>query len=191
MGLFYLDGDGSWAPRGKEKTRVIDIGANWQALKAIATLTDVQVVLLDRKVQKLLYDYAIAIGENRQFVDSIFKGTKTERPLMLHARKHKDHFHVRFFSPRSQELGRRVVPLLAKKPEENLATHVVRAGDTLGRIATMYGSSVKLIQKANALNGTFLSNGRTIKVPLRGPCTKCPVPPPVVVPPRRVLPMQG
>jgi LysM repeat protein len=191
MGLFYLDGDGSWAPRGKEKTRVIDIGANWQVLKSVATLTDVQVVLVDRKIQKLLYDYALATGENRQLVDSIFKGQKGVPALTQHARKHRDHFHVRFFSPRSQELGRRVVPLLAKKPEENLATHRVKAGDTLGRIATLYGSSVKLIQKVNGLNGTFIPNGRTLKVPLRGPCTKCPVPPPAVIPPRRAVPMQG
>jgi Penicillin-insensitive murein endopeptidase/LysM domain len=191
MGLFFLDGDGPWAPRGKQKARVIDLGANWAVLRTVATLTDTQVVLVDRKIQKMLYDYALATGENKAFVDSIFKGGPKQRPLVQHARKHRDHFHVRFFAPRSQELGRRIVPLLAKKPEENLATHRVKAGDTLGRIAVKYGSTVKLIQKANGLGGTFLSNGRTLKVPLRGPCTKCPMPPPAIIPPRRAVPMQG
>lgn len=189
VGLYYLDGEGSWAPRGKQKTRAIDLGANWQVLRAVATLTDVKVVLVDQKIQKLLYDYALATGENKAFLDSIFKGGK--KALVQHARRHRDHFHVRFFAPRSQELGRRIVPFLAKKPEENLATHRVRPGDTLGRIALIYGSTVKLIQSANGLKGTFLSTGRTLKVPLRGPCTRCPQPPPAVIPPRRTVPAQG
>lgn len=188
IGLFYLDGGGAYF--AGHKTRVIDLGANWQLLRAVASMTDAQVVLIDRKVQKLLYDYAIATGEDRSFVNSIFKAGRDS--LVQHAARHRDHFHVRFFSPRAHELGRRIQPLLAKKQEENLAIHRVKKGDTLGRIAMIYGSTVKLIQKANAMKGAFLSRGRTLRVPLRGPCTRCPLPPPLVLPPRRLPPqMQG
>jgi hypothetical protein len=47
---------------------------------------------------------------------------------------------------------------------------------------------VKLIQKANGLTSTNLKVGRTLNIPLRGPCTNCPLPPPLVIPPRLVPP---
>jgi LysM repeat protein len=64
----------------------------------------------------------------------------------------------------------------------------VRRGDTLGHIARRWGSGVKAIQRANGMRGTFLRVGRTLVVPLRGPCTRCPLPPEVAVPPRRLPP---
>ena len=109
-------------------------------------------------------------------------------PLVRHARRHRDHFHVRFFAGRSQELGRRIQPLLARQPEQNLVIHRVQKGDTLGGLATRFNSSVKLIQKANGLSSTSLRVGRTLNIPLRGPCTNCPIPPPLIVPPRCLPP---
>jgi hypothetical protein len=38
------------------------------------------------------------------------------------------------------------------------------------------------------MNGSFLRIAQVLRVPLLGPCTRCPVPPPVVVPPRRLPP---
>jgi LysM repeat protein len=68
--------------------------------------------------------------------------------------------------------------------------HRVRSGDTLGAIAMRYNSSVPSIRNANRIRGHMLRIGQVLSVPLRGPCTRCPVPPPVVVPPRRA-PMQA
>ncbi len=89
---------------------------------------------------------------------------------------------------RAQELGRRVAPLLAQRPDQNIAMHRVRSGDTLGAIARRYNSSVKKIQQANRMRGTFLRLAQVLRVPMRGPCTHCPIPPAVVIPPRRVPP---
>ena len=69
-----------------------------------------------------------------------------------------------------------------------MVVHRVKSGDTLGHLAVHYGSSVKLIQKANGLADTQLRVGRTLSVPLKGPCTKCPLPAQVVLPPRRLPP---
>ena len=69
------------------------------------------------------------------------------------------------------------------------SVHVYEAaGDTLGALAVKYNSGVKLIQKANGMTNTSLRVGRTLNIPLRGPCTNCPVPPPQVVPPRCLPP---
>lgn len=171
-------------PRQLKGSRLqsMNMAANWALVVALASKADVQLVLLDRSVQNALYEYGKAHGADPLLLEGLFRSGK--QSLFQHARRHKDHFHVRFYSGRSQELGRRVQPLLAKRPDENLAVHRIRAGDTLGHIAIRYGSTVKLIQRANRLGNNLLRIGRTLTVPLRGPCTMCPVTPAVVVPAR-------
>lgn len=185
LGFFYKNDVGPGGlPRAREK--LIDPARNWALIRAIVTQTDVQVILADRRIQNVLYEHALAQGEDKEWLDSLFHaGTAS---LVQHARRHRDHFHVRFFSPRSQELGRRVQPLLAKRPDENKVSHRVRSGDTLDHIARKYGSSVRMIQRANGMRSTFLKLGRSLTVPMRGPCTQCPLPPAVVVPARRLPP---
>lgn len=172
--------------RVRERERYIDVPKNWALLKALIIHTDVQMVLVDRRVIKVLYDHALSVGEDREWLDSIFRAGR--QSLVKHARRHRDHFHVRFYNGRAQELGRRVAPLLALRPEQNVRMHKVRRGDTLGAIAARYGSTVAAIRKANRMNSTFLRVAQVLKVPLRGPCTRCPIPPPVVVPERRLPP---
>jgi LysM repeat protein len=149
----------------------------------------VQVILVDYRVQKLLFEEARSEGEDQTWLDSLFHAGPDS--LFQHARRHRDHFHVRLFSPRAQELGVRLQRFLAEQKDDNVVIHRVVKGDSLGKLAQRYGSTVALIQKANGLAGTALSIGRTLSVPLRGPCTQCPVPPPVVVPPRRLPPVQA
>lgn len=162
------------------------VDQNWSLIRALVTLTDVQVILVDRRVQEVLYDYALSIGEDQAWLDTLFRGGRDS--IIQHAPRHRDHFHVRFYNPRAQELGRRVAPLLAQRPEHNLVSVRIRYGDTLSGIAVRYGSSVRAIQKANRMKGSFLRASQVLKVPLFGPCTRCPVPPPVEVPPRRLPP---
>ncbi len=172
--------------RARNREKYIDVAKNWALLKALVTMTDVQFVLVDKRVQKVLYDHALKIGEDKAWLDSVFKAGRAS--AVMHARRHRDHFHVRFYNARAQELGRRVAPLLAERPEQNVAMHRVRSGDTLSRIAQKYGSSVAGLRKANRLKSNFLRLSQVLRVPLRGPCTHCPVPPAVVLPARRVAP---
>jgi murein endopeptidase len=182
IGLFYKDD--KFPRAGARRERLMDPARNWALLRALVTLTDVQVILVDRGIQKILRAYALSGGEDPAFVASLLGGGKSA--LVQHARRHKDHFHVRFYAPRSQELGRRIQPLLAERPEQNIALHRVKHGETLGQIARVNNTTVALIRKVNHLHGSFLHLGQQLRVPLRGPCTRCPLPPAVVVPPRRV-----
>ena len=141
---------------------------------------------LPRRLLLLLYDYALAHGENKQWLDSLFHAGP--RSVFFHARKHRDHFHVRLYNPRAQELAHRLAPLMPKRPEENVAFYRVVKGDTLGGIAHKMGSSVKTLKTANHLTTSFLKLRQVLRVPLRGPCTNCPVPPLVAIPPRHVPP---
>jgi murein endopeptidase len=183
IGFFYKND--AVPGRGVSRERLMDPERNWALLRALITLTDVQVILVDRKIQQVLKKHALAAGEDRAWIDRVFG------KVVQHARRHKDHFHVRFFAPRSQELGRRIQPLLALRPEQNVALHKVRSGQTLGHIAILYGTTVALIRGANHMRGSsFLRLGQQLSVPLRKPCTKCPLPPPVVVP-ARCLPLES
>ncbi|WPB82405.1 penicillin-insensitive murein endopeptidase [Archangium violaceum] len=183
LGFYYPTAE---PVRVRARENHIDLELNWALLKALAIHTDAQMILVDKRVQKVLYDYALRKGESKEWLDSLFNAGATS--LVKHARGHRDHFHVRFFNPRAQELGRRVAPLLALQPDKNIQMHRVRSGDTVGGIALRYGSSINSIKKANRMRGVFLRIGQVLAVPLRGPCTRCPVPPPLVLPPRRMPP---
>jgi hypothetical protein len=168
----------------------MDVALNWAFLKAVIVEGDVQGVLLDKRVQKVLYAYALKQGEDRAWLESLFNAGP--RSLVHHARKHRDHFHIRYFNPRAQELAWRVGPLMATRADQNIGFHRIRKGDTLGAIAHRMGSTVRRIREANHLSGTaVLRVGQVLKVPLRGPCTSCPLPPHVVVPQRRLPPAPG
>lgn len=172
-------------PRVREREKVIDVAQNWALVKALVTLTDVQTILLDKRVSAVLVDHALKSGEDPDWLASIFTAPDA---IVQHAPRHRDHFHVRFYNGRAQELGRRVAPLLAQRPEHNWATVRVKNGDTLGAIAIRHGTSIRAIQKANRLKGSFLRIAQVLRIPLRGACTRCPVPPAVEVPPRRLPP---
>jgi LysM repeat protein len=172
--------------RERAREKYINVPLNWAFIRALVTKTDVQMVLVDRRVRKVIYDHALQSGEDKAWLDSIFNDGPTG--IVRHARRHRDHFHIRFHNPRAQELGRRVQPLLALQPEHNVITHRIRNGDTLGGIALRYGTTVSMIKKANRMRSNFLRAGQRLAVPLRGPCTHCPVPPPFVLPPRRLPP---
>ncbi|KFE67639.1 penicillin-insensitive murein endopeptidase [Hyalangium minutum] len=181
LGFYYPNGN---VVRTRARENSIDLVMNWALIRALVTHADVQLILVDRRVQKVLYDHALKIGEDKAWLDSLFHAG--EQSIIKHARGHRDHFHVRFYNPRAQELGRRLAPLLALQPEHNIAMHRVRSGDTLGAIAIKYNSTVQGLRNANRIRGSMLHIGQVLSVPLRGPCTRCPVPPPVVVPPRRL-----
>jgi LysM repeat protein len=185
LGFYFPKGEDP-GHLSKKRELAMDLAVNWALIKSLITTSDVQFILVDKRIQARLYDFAIKQGEDKVWLDKLFHAG--EASLIRHARRHRDHFHVRFFAARSQELGARLQPLLAKQPEQNLVIHRVQKGDTLGGLATRFNSSVKLIQKANGLTSAALRVGRTLNIPLRGPCTNCPQPPPLVVPPRCLPP---
>ena len=184
LGFYYREGVSLGAPT-QTREKSIDLAMNWALVRSLIVNADVQFILVDRRIQKVLYDYALSLGEKKAWLDQVFLGKDT---LVKHCRGHRDHFHVRFFAPRSQELGRRLQPLLAAQTDENMIIHRVARGDSLGKLAATFSSTVKLIQNANGLKSSALTVGRTLNIPVRGPCTKCPLPAPLVVPPRLLPP---
>jgi len=167
----------------------LDLAKNWTLVRSLVTCTDVETILLDTRIQRLLYKYALGIGEDKEWLDRVFffaRGSKSA--IVKHVAGHRNHYHVRFYNPVAQELGRRVHPILVElrlvDPPVYTVRHVVRPGQTMGQLAARYGTSVRAIKSANGLSSTFLRAGRSYRIPVRA---AAPPTLPVVVP-FRLLP---
>lgn len=188
VGFYYKAGKSMWFLPGSQAN--MDLPRNWALVRALVTRTDVEAILLDIRVQRVLYQYALSLGEDKAWLDRVFQcGRGLGDAVMRHVAGHRTHYHVRFYNAVAQELGRRAHPLLVQlnlmKPPVYTVSHVVRPGQTLGHLAARYGTSVRAIMQANGLQTTRLAVGHAYQIPVRG--SAAPPTQPVVVP-RRVLP---
>jgi penicillin-insensitive murein endopeptidase len=189
FGFYYKGGKGVWYTPGTAAT--LDLPRNWALVRSLLLCTDVETILLDNRIQKLLYGYALSLGEDKAWLDRVFQFVKGSKEAMIcHVALHRTHYHVRFFNPVAQELGRRVYPFLIQLKKINppvfTVPHVVRPGETLGHIASRYGTSVRAVQQANGLGTTMIRAGQTYRIPLRG--VSAPAMKPLVLPVRKLAP---
>ncbi len=187
LGFFFKSGPSAHFVNGTAAN--LDLAKNWALVRALVTCTDVETILLDTRIQRLLYKYARGIGEDQEWLDRVFyfaRGSKSA--IVKHVAGHRNHYHVRFYNQVAQELGRRVHPILVElklvDPPVYTLRHVVRPGQTMGQLAARYGTSVRAIKSANGLSSTFLRAGRSYRIPVK---TAAPPSLPVVVP-FRLLP---
>jgi len=186
---YYLDGNRRGFFRATKAN--LDRARTWAFVRALITETDVELILIDTSVQKILKDYAAQIGEDQAFLDDVFQvGGRSPRPLIRHAKGHGNHLHVRFYSPLAQRAGARLHPILAKQGRvrvpSNYVLHRVQKGQTLGIIAKRYGTTVEAIQSANGMRSVNIRAKQVVRIPRPG--TVRLVGRPIVVPPRRLPP---
>lgn len=171
---FYYVGGGPQRGRGGIPQNM-DLENCWNLLRSLIVFTDIELILVDRRIQQNLYDYALSIGEDSAWLDTLFASrSHTAHSLIQHARGHRNHFHLRFRNAKAEELGRRIYPILVKnkaQEEANRPAFVwvkVRNKDTIGRLAKRYGSSASAIREANKLaKGSALRAGVSYMVPSR------------------------
>jgi penicillin-insensitive murein endopeptidase len=181
VGFYFKDGPGRGLALGTASN--LDLPRNWALVRALVARTDVESILLDTRLQKVLYRYATSIAEDKGWLDQVFGFVRGSRSAIIkHFPGHKNHYHVRFFSPVAQELGRRAQPLLVQlqllDPPVRLVRHVVRPGETIGQIAARYDTTVQAIMRANGLRNERLRARRGYRVPVRG---AFPSPQPLVI----------
>lgn len=190
LGYYYV-GDGSWYRRANAET--LDVERTWALVRALVTRTDVELILIDARLQRLLRAHAESVGEDPDWLDDLFRGRGSRPALIRHAPGHATHLHVRFFNPKAQETARRCLDALVEQgliePPTYYVHHRVRRGETLGKLAKRYGTTVRAIQRANGLRSTLIQAKKTYRIPRSGP------PPhashPVRVPPRRLPPRRS
>jgi penicillin-insensitive murein endopeptidase len=171
VGYYYTDPDTKWYARADADN--LDLDRTWAFVRAMVTDTDVEWIFIDRSIQKLLWDHALSLGEDSDWLDQLFGAeSSTKRPIFLHQSGHATHIHVRFYNPIAQETGRRLYSALIDNDMIDPPTYYVeykaKKGDTLSRIAKKYKTSVKALKKANGLRSDRIYKGRSYKVPRRG-----------------------
>lgn len=167
---YYYTNKRAWYRRATWEN--LDVPRTWTFVRALITETDVEMIIMDRGLQKLLLAHATKQGESKAWLDRVFKGSGDRPAILKHLRGHDTHMHVRFFSPEAQRAAQRVYPLLLEKelvePVVVFAQYKAKKGDTLGRIAHRYGTTVKAIQNANGLRSTTIQARRIYKIPRPG-----------------------
>lgn len=170
LGFYFTTGAAGRMVNGTQKN--LDLPRNWALVRAWITRTDVDVILLDTRIQRLLYRYALSIGEDKDWLDRVFQFSRGYADARIqHVRNHRNHYHVRFYNPVAQELGRRAYPLLVEaelmpRPVHTVR-HVVRAGQTIGHVAARYGTTTRAIMQANGLRSTTWRAGRAYRIPVK------------------------
>jgi hypothetical protein len=189
LGFYYKPGQGVWYTPGSAAN--LDLPRNWALVRSLLHLTDVNTILLDGRIQRVLYNYALSIGEDKDWLNHVFQFANGWKDApVVHLPLHRTHYHVRFFNRASQELGRRAYPFLIElkkiPPPVFTVPHYVRPGETLGHLAMRYGSSVRAIQQTNGLRGIIIRAGQTLRIPLRG--AAAPPAAPLIIPARPLAP---
>jgi penicillin-insensitive murein endopeptidase len=201
VGYYYAEGRRGFL---RATPANLDLERSWALVRALITETDVELILIDTGVQRLLKQYALRAGEDAAWVDQLFQvGSRNARPLIRHAKGHANHLHVRFYNPVAQTSGARAYPALVKlgklKPSSirsashaGYVRHTARPGHTLGWMAKRYGTTVEAIQRANGLRSTRVQIRRTYNIPRAGQVHQVAAPPPQLappsIPPRRLPP---
>jgi murein endopeptidase len=185
---YYLAAGHAWYAQATAAN--LDFARTWAFVRALVTETDVEMLFIDRRIQLLLRNYALQLGEDPAWVDSLFQyGGSSARPLIVHVRGHATHIHIRFRSPIAEELGRRAYPFLLRRgllrPPTYFVKHVTKKGETLSHLALRYKTTIDVIRSANGLKNDGLREGKEYRIPQRGGVASIP---PVLVPPRRIPP---
>lgn len=155
----------------------IDLPRTWSLLRCFVTQADVDMVLIDRRVQEWLKTYALSIGEPPEWIDELFHDRPhTKSAIVRHIPGHVAHMHVRFVSAHARRLGVKNYKalvgagLLKESVEE--VRHTVAKGDTLIGLAKRYHLTVDEIAALNRLKGTVIRLGQVLLlkqgVPIEG-----------------------
>ena len=187
ISYYYVAGTETWYATAN--ARNLDRDRTWAFVRTLIIDTDVELILMDRSVQRLVRQFAISKGEDREWVDRLFDGGGGLPPLIRHAKGHATHLHVRFYNPLAQETGRRSYEILIKKkvlsPPSYFAHFKAKSGDTLSEVAQKYHVPAKTIQQVNGMKNDVLKIGREYKVPQTGGVRAAPR---VTIPARRLPP---
>ncbi|MEZ4438440.1 MAG: penicillin-insensitive murein endopeptidase [Polyangiaceae bacterium] len=169
----------------------LDLSRTWTFVRALLTETDVELIFIDRRVQKMLKEHALSVGEDREWLDEVFEyGSRNLEPIIRHTWGHRTHIHVRFYNPEAQRLGDRAFDALAArqviKPRVYTVRYRAKAGDSVQTLAQLAGTSPATFEK---LNGTGdLQPGQLYTVPMRGTVSPAPA---LALPARRLPPADG
>jgi penicillin-insensitive murein endopeptidase len=106
IGYYYIN-QSVWYQRAN--ARNLDRARTWTLLKTLLAHAPIEYVFMDKDVQPLLKEYALAQGEDPEWLSRVFGGTsKVGDPIVRHRSGHATHFHVRFENPTAEVTAHRL-----------------------------------------------------------------------------------
>lgn len=111
LGYYYSTGP-AWYKRATSKT--LDRARTWAMLESLLTETRVEYVFMDKSIQPLLKEYALAQGEDPEWLSRVFESPSNRDSIVRHRWGHATHMHVRFENPTAELTARRAYGLLQK-----------------------------------------------------------------------------
>jgi murein endopeptidase len=111
LGYYYSTGE-AWYKRAT--SRNLDRARTWALLETLLTESRVEYVFMDRSIQPLLKEYALAQGEDPEWLSRVFEGPTNRDAIVRHRFGHATHMHVRFENPTAELTARRSYALLQK-----------------------------------------------------------------------------
>lgn len=189
IGYYYVSGQ-KWYRRANAEN--LDLRRTWAFVRALVTDTDVEMLLIDHGIQQLIRGYAESIGENREWLDLLFRGKGAVPPLIRHAPGHATHIHIRFYSPIAQETARRAYASLVRHGKVPVgaafAVHIAKKGETLAQLAKRYHTTIRAIRQANGLKSNLIQAKKTYRIPSTHRSPPSVQVARIVIPPRRLPP---
>lgn len=169
LGYYYVPERAEWYRPATKHT--LDRARTWAFVKALITLTDVEYIFMSTRVQMLVKEYALSIGEDADWLNSIFEfRSRNPEPIIRHTWGHRTHMHVRFYNPKAQAMGIRSYDALARQrvisPQVRFQPYLAKPGDSYAALAQLAGVQAKTVEDTNA--GRPLLAGRVVVVPVRG-----------------------
>lgn len=111
LGYYYTNGE-AWYRRATSKN--LDRARTWALLETLLKETRVEYVFMDRSIQRYLKEYALAQGEDPEWLSRVFESPSNRGSIVRHRWGHATHLHVRFENPTAELTARRSYPLLRK-----------------------------------------------------------------------------
>jgi len=139
----------------------LDVPKTWQLIENLLCSQRVEYIFLDKSVQKLLLAYARSRGKDATYLNRLFGNVRGA--VIQHLPAHKDHLHVRFYTPWSTLAGqsriddqRRTVIELAQQAYLPKKVHYYVKGTEPGldALARSFGVSRRELCEWNGLRGT-------------------------------------
>jgi LysM repeat protein len=138
----------------------IDAPKTWCLIENLIRSQRVQYIFLDRRIQKVLYNYAVTKGYDQAYLDRVFGNVRGS--LFQHVRNHFDHMHVRFFTPWStiaahidgSEVEKGLVVQMAQQAylPQKVNYYVNGSEKSLDDLARSFGVTVRDLCKWNSLS---------------------------------------
>jgi LysM repeat protein/murein endopeptidase len=138
---------------------ILDAPKTWCLIDNIIRSQRVQYIFLDRRVQRVLYNYAATLGYDQAYLDRVFGNVRGS--LIQHVPNHYDHFHVRFFTPWStlaahigeDEVEKRMVIDMAQQSylPKKVNYYVNGSENSIDALAQSFGVAKKDLCKWNQL----------------------------------------